>query len=99
MANAQPPPAAAQNDVQNAEANATNAENALTPITMLLRYLHTGTTSSSIPLKSAGPVNLRDIENTLAFVNIIAAAQPNLLFSNIRKVRAFCVCGEFLALC
>lgn len=94
MANAQPPPVAVQqqqNDVQNAEVNATNAETTVTPITMFLRYLHTGTTTSSIPVKSTAAIDLREIENTLACVMTMAAAQANLPVATIRKVR-FCVC-------
>lgn len=84
----QPPPAVQQqqqNNPPNADANATNAD-PLTPITLLLRFLYTGTTASAIPLKSTTAPNLHNIANTLACVIDMATAQPNLPVSTIRKV-------------
>lgn len=94
MANAQAPAAVQQqqqqqNNMQNEEANATNAEDTLTPITKLLRYLYTGTTTSSIPVKSTTAPDLHDIQNTLACIMTLAEAQPNLPISKIRMVSFF----------
>lgn len=86
MANVQPPPTVPPNNIQNVEANQTN-DDPLTPITLFLRYLYMGSTSSSIPAKSTTVRNLDTIENTLACVINMASAQPNLPVSTIRKVR------------
>lgn len=89
MANEQQPPPAVQqppqNNPQNADANATN-DDPLTPITLLLRFLYTGTTAASIPLKSTNAPDLQNIANKLACVMDMATAQPNLPVSTIRKV-------------
>lgn len=95
MANDQQPPPPAvqqqqqqQNNPQNTDANATN-DDPLTPITRLLRYLYTGTTAASIPVKSTNAPNLLNIANTLACVIDMATAQPNLPIATIRKVKYF----------
>lgn len=86
MTNEQAPPAVQQqNNPENADA--TNGD-PVTPITMLLRFLYTGSTASSIPVKSTTAPDLRDIANTLACVIDMATALPNLPISTIRKVRA-----------
>lgn len=57
----------------------------LAPVTLLLRFLHTVTTSSSIPVKPKP--NLDDIENILSCVNEMAEGYAQLVLAGIRKVR------------
>lgn len=95
MANEQVPPAVQQNNPEIANVNATN-DDPLTPITMFLRFLYTGSTASSIPVKSTTAPNLRDIANTLACVIDMATALPNLPVSTIRKVSVFFQWNFFL---
>lgn len=88
----QPPPAVQQqqqqqpNNPQNADANATN-DDPLTPITLFLRFLYTGTAAASIPVKSTAAPDLRNIANKLTCVIDMATAHPNLPVSTIRKVK------------
>lgn len=94
MATVQLPPAMQPNNLQNAEANRAN-DDPVTPITLFLRYLYTGSTSASIPAKSTKVRDLSTIDNTLACVMNMANAQPNLPVATIRKVRFFryfCCC-------
>lgn len=56
----------------------------LTPITLLLRFLYTGTTSSSIPVKCKP--ELENIDNTLSCIITLAQARALLPLSTIRKV-------------
>lgn len=87
----QPPPAVPQqqqqpvNNPQNADGNATN-DDPLTPITLLLRFLYTGTTAASIPVKSTAAPDLRSMADKLNCIIDMATAQPNLPVSTIRKV-------------
>lgn len=70
--------------VQNQQ-NAHNAnEQPLMPITLLLRFLYKGSTSSSIPVKAAP--NVINIDNTLSCVIEMANARAQLPISTIRKV-------------
>lgn len=70
--------------VQNHQ-NAVNAnEMPLTAITSFLRFLYTGSSASSIPLKSAP--NIEDIDTKLACVIDMATARALLPISTIRKV-------------
>lgn len=81
MANVQPI------SVQN-QPNAANTNYApLTPITVLLRFLYTGTAASSIPVKTE--VNLENIETTLSCVIAMATQRALLPISTIRKVFFF----------
>lgn len=64
--------------------NAAEATQPLTPITLLLRFLYTGTTSSSIPVKCKP--ELANIDNTLSCIITMAQARALLPLSTIRKV-------------
>lgn len=79
MANEQP--IALQNPPNEAVSN----PEPVTPITAFLRFLYTGSSNSSIPVKS--PPDLTDIENKLLCVIQMATAREELPISTIRKVR------------
>lgn len=84
MTNDQAPPAVQQNNnPENVDATIVDP---VTPITKLLRFLYTGSTTASIPVKSSTAPNLQDIATTLAFVIDMATALPNLPIATIRKV-------------
>ncbi|XP_055301999.1 uncharacterized protein LOC129568332 [Sitodiplosis mosellana] len=78
MANVQP------TAVQNKQNSTNTNQEPLTPITMLLRFLYTGTSDGSIPVKIA--TNLENIENTLSCVIDMATQRALLPVSTIRKV-------------
>lgn len=69
---------------QNQQNGAITSQAPLTPITTLLRFLYTGTPTSSIPVKSQP--NLDNIETTLSCVIDMATARALLPISTIRKV-------------
>ena len=79
MANVQP--TAVQNQQNVTDTN----QIPLTPITMLLRFLYTGTTVSAIPVK-IHPTNLENIDTTLSCVIDLATQRASLPISTIRKV-------------
>lgn len=83
MANVQA--TAVQNQNQPDTIN-TNQE-PLTSITVLLRFLYTGTSASSIPVKIEP--NLENIETTLSCVIDMATQRALLPISTIRKVFFF----------
>lgn len=80
MANVQ---TAAVSATQNA-ADTNQQSNQLTPITLFLRFLYTGTSASSIPVKMKP--DLTNIETILSCVVDMATARAQLPISTIRKV-------------
>lgn len=88
MSSAEPAPIDAENANPPAEVNnqqnPPNPVEPLPPITLFLRYLYTGTVTSSVPSKIA--VGLDNIEATLGCVIELATARALLPISTIRKV-------------